>query len=94
MGTGWVLMKWTRNGFMEMCFFRGRWKWRWDRELSNELGEEAKSNCRELQQRREERGLEKREGKKKRGERERDDHGNEKEKRKIKQWAEYNFLIE
>jgi hypothetical protein len=30
--------------------------------------------------------------KKKRGER--DDRGNEKEKRKIKQWAGYNFLIE
>ena len=30
--------------------------------------------------------------KKKRGER--DNRGNEKEKRKIKQWAEYNFLIE
>jgi hypothetical protein len=71
---------------------RGRWKWRWDGELSNELGEEAKSSCRELQQRREERGLEKREGKKERGER--DDCGNEKEKRKIKQWAGYNFLIE
>ena len=74
----------------------GLWRWvflrgRWDGELSNELEEEAKSSCRELQQRREERGLKKREGKKKRGER--DDRGNEKEKRKIKQWAEYNFLL-
>ena len=74
----------------------GLWRWvflrgRWDGELSNELEEEAKSSCRELQQRREERGLKKRERKKKRGER--DDRGNEKEKRKIKQWAEYNFLL-
>uniref|UniRef100_A0A2N9IIJ4 Uncharacterized protein n=1 Tax=Fagus sylvatica TaxID=28930 RepID=A0A2N9IIJ4_FAGSY len=28
--------------------FKGRWKWRWDGELRNGLGEEAKSSCREV----------------------------------------------
>ena len=60
--------------------------------MSNELGEEAKSSCREVQRRGKERGLEKREGKKKRGDR--DDHGNEKEKERINNGPDIIFLIE
>jgi hypothetical protein len=57
--------------------------------LSNELGEKAKSSCREVQQSREEKGLEKREGKKK-GERE-TISGKGKDKRKNKKWPNKIF---
>ena len=74
-------------GLWRWVFFRGRWKWRWDRELSNELGKEAKSICREVQQRREDWRK-----KKEKRKRERETiSGKGKEKRRNKKWPDKIF---
>jgi hypothetical protein len=94
MGTGWVLMKWPRNGFVEMGFFEREMEMEMGWRVEQRVGRGSQEQLpRASTEERGERVGEKRR-KKRKGEREKAIVEMRKEKRKIKQWARYNFLIE